>query len=475
MPPHATSFPSVGPSKLSIKTKQHCLNVKQLMSQESGIIYLRGALNGLRDDTDVEIKFRQESNFFYLTGVNEPEFQFVFDFASHVSYLIAPYIPEAERMWKGEPDTVEEMLQKYDVDQIIYEDDLSRLIKAINPQTVFVLDTTDITPIANVVPADKIDISLLKPAMYESRLLKFPWEIQLIRKVTHLSSHAHITLMREVQFGKNESELQALFEWECARNGAGHQSYLPIVASGKHAATLHYTHNNKWLNRKENPDMLLLVDAGGEKNCYGTDITRTYPVSGKFSPEAKTIYNIVLKMQQAVLDRLRPGTLWTDMQNLVIRILCEELIRIGILIGEQDEILKLGLTRAFYFHGLGHSVGLDVHDVGGRKAGVFNCLGDEEDNIARSHFLLDRPLEANMIITVEPGLYFNNVSLNAWTTFPGLQKYFNIELLQKYRKVGGVRIEDTVLITENGYENLTIAPKTVDDIEALMAATHPLC
>jgi Xaa-Pro dipeptidase len=139
---------------------------------------------------------------------------------------------------------------------------------------------------------------MLKPAMYESRLLKFPWEIQLIRKVTHLSSHAHITLMREVQFGKNESELQALFEWECARNGAGYQSYLPIVASGKHAATLHYTHNNKWLNRKDNPDMLLLVDAGGEKNCYGTDITRTYPVSGKFSPEAKTIYNIVLKMQQ---------------------------------------------------------------------------------------------------------------------------------------------------------------------------------
>lgn len=100
-------------------------------------------------------------------------------------------------------------------------------------------------------------------------------------------------------------------------------------------------------------------------------------------------------------------------------------------------------------------------------------MGDEEDNVARSHFLLDRPLEANMIITVEPGLYFNDVSLKAWTGFPELQKYFNLELLQKYRRVGGVRIEDTVLITENGYENLTIAPKTVDDIEALMSATHP--
>lgn len=222
----------------------------------------------------------------------------MFDFASHVSYLIAPFIPEAEKMWKGEPDSVEEMLLKYDVDQVIYENDLCRLIEALNPPSVFVLETTDITPIADIITADKIDTTLLKPAMYESRLLKFPWEIQLIRKVTHLSSHAHITLMRDVQFGKNESELQALFEWECARNGAGHQSYLPIVASGKHAATLHYTHNNKWLSRKDNPDMLLLVDAGGERNCYGTDITRTYPVSGKFSPEAKTIYNIVLKMQQ---------------------------------------------------------------------------------------------------------------------------------------------------------------------------------
>ncbi|KAG2179860.1 hypothetical protein INT43_003646 [Umbelopsis isabellina] len=472
MPPHVTTLPSVGPSKLSLRTKQHCLNVKQLMNQESGIIYLRGALNILRDDTDVEMKFRQESNFFYLAGVNEAGFQFVFDFSSHVSYLIAPFIPEAEKMWKGEPDTVEEMLSKYDVDQVVYENDLSRLIKALNPPTVFVLDTTDTAPIANAVSKEKIDSTSLKPAMYESRLIKFPWEVQLIRKVTHISSHAHITLMREVQFGKNESEIQALFEWECARNGAGYQSYLPIVASGKNAATLHYTHNNKWLNRNDNPHMLLLVDAGGERNCYGTDITRTYPVSGTFSPEAKAIYNIVLKMQQAVLDRLRPGTMWTEMQNLVIRILCQELIRIGILVGDQDEILKLGLTRAFYFHGLGHSVGLDVHDVGGRKAGVFNCLGEEEDDIARSHFLLDRPLEANMIITVEPGLYFNDVSLNAWTGFPELQKYFNLELLQLYRKVGGVRIEDTVLITENGYENLTIAPKTVDDIEALMAATH---
>jgi Xaa-Pro dipeptidase len=234
-------------------------------------------------------------------GVNEPGFQFVFDFSSHVSYLIAPFIPEAEQMWKGEPDSVEEMLEKYDVDQVVYENDLGRLIEALNPPSVFVLDTTDITPIAQVVSKDKIDTTLLKPAMYESRLLKFPWEIQLIRKVTHLSSHAHITLMREVQFGKNESELQALFEWECARNGAGHQSYLPIVASDKHAATLHYTHNNKWLLRKNNPDMLLLVDAGGEQNCYGTDITRTYPVSGKFSPEAKAIYNIVLKMQQVII------------------------------------------------------------------------------------------------------------------------------------------------------------------------------
>ncbi|KAF1801244.1 peptidase M24, structural domain-containing protein [Mucor lusitanicus] len=450
-----------------LPTKQHCLRVKQLMGMEAAasyVIYIRGKDEKTRDNTDVDLEFRQESNFFYLTGVDEPGFQVVFDSASERVYLISPNVPESDVFWKGPTHDTAELLALYNVDEIVQEDDLPRLLRTLNPTFACVLNDQHQAHLAKIAPTLTINTQLLTPAINEARLIKFPWEIDLIRQVMHGSSQAHIALMQHFQPGMTEAHLAALFRWNCAIHQIYSQAYLPIVASGPRAATLHYSKNNQKI--PDDPHSLVLVDAGGEKGCYGSDITRTFPVRGVFSEEAKAIYNIVLNMQQTVLSHLKPGIYWTDMQRLAIRVLCHELVKIGILVGDQDELIQRGVPSAFYYHGLGHSLGLDVHDVGGKDKKLTSQ--QEEDDPTITEFLLGRPLEKNMVLTVEPGLYFNDAMLNIWTQFPGYQDYFNRSILAKYRSVGGVRIEDTIVITEDGYENLTLVPKQVHEIEALM-------
>ncbi|KAI9483989.1 MAG: peptidase M24, structural domain-containing protein [Benjaminiella poitrasii] len=376
-------------------------------------------------------------------------------------YLVQPTVSPYEQLWKGTPDTAEKLLERYDVDHIITETELSTKLLS-DVSIIYTLDITDTSLIPSQLESC-IDKSLLKAAIDESRLTKSPWEISLLKYSAHISSHAHMALMTlcgantKLPLVINEAELEARFRWICARNGLSRQCYIPIIASGPRAAILHYTNNDKAIPIND-PHTLVLVDAGGEYKCYGSDVTRTFPFGGKFSDEAKTIYNIVLSAQNAVLKCIRPGIYWRDMHNLVVRMLSRGLIQTGILVGHEDEIIQFGIYRAFYFHGTGHSVGLDCHDV----EGIYSRKGFPLE-------LLDnRPLEENMVITVEPGLYFNDVSIRLWTENPVYQKYFNMQRLNRYRVVGGVRIEDTILITSDGHENLTIVPKEIDDIEALM-------
>ncbi|KAI9499427.1 peptidase M24, structural domain-containing protein [Zychaea mexicana] len=520
MTPHPVSVRPMN----KLPTRQHCLKVMNKLlnninaakddsndhyhnDEENAIIFLSGGLDSVRDGTDVEIEFRQLSDFFYLTGVDEPGFHVMIDLQTKLVYLVPPTVPESETVWKGAPDSPSELLRKHDVDRIISEKELAEFIIQQGYHKVHVLDrptfimnnssknsnsddntiictttnnnnnnsssssnsnsnsnTTFMNSIFRNVHELQFDTHTLRHALNEARLTKFPWEIDAIRQATLVSSRAHMALWQQQQRCRGgqqslikatitESQLAAYFRWICACSGLDRQAYIPIVASGPRAAILHYTRNNMPLPIQD-PHALVLVDAGAEYRCYGSDITRTFPVTGKFSPEAKTIYNIVLAMQEAVLNKLAPGVMWDDMEDLAVQVLCNELVRIGILVGDQDELIHLGVPYAFYFHSLGHTVGLDVHDVG------------------RS-LMMHHPLEPNMIITVEPGLYFNDAYLRIWTEFPGFSKYFNMDLLQRYRPVGGVRIEDSVLITATGCENLTVAPKQTEEIEAIMAAATP--
>ncbi|KAI9253054.1 peptidase M24, structural domain-containing protein [Helicostylum pulchrum] len=426
---------NVFPSPARLPTRLNYLKLKEHLSPipTNALIYLRGGTIKRRDDTDIELDFRQE-------------------------------ILPVEQLWKGKPDTNTELLDKYDADFILTEEQIEEFIIDTKPNVIYTLDTSD----AGYIPEryrNKIDAIRLRAAINESRLTKLPWEISMIRYATHISSHAHMALMSLCSSRRKEiiyeQELEAKFRWVCSRNGLNRQCYIPIIASGPRASVLHYTDNDKII--PGGPHALVLVDAGGEYKCYGSDVTRTFPVSGVFSNEAKTIYNIVLKAQNAVLERIKPGVYWRDMHSLVVRTLCHELVQIGLLVGKEEELIKIGVYRAFYFHGTGHSVGLDCHDVGGQRLGIF-----EHPEPAESELDLNRALEENMVVTVEPGIYFHSVSIDMWANNRNYAHYFNMKKINQYRSVGGVRIEDTILITADGHENFTIVPKEVQDIEALM-------
>lgn len=287
-------LPARLPTRLNyLKLKEHLSPVPR-----NSLIYLRGGKSKTRDDTDVELDFRQESNFFYLSGVEKPGFHIIISLTIDRIFLVPPTISLTEQLWKGTPDTNTELLDKYDVDFIITEEQIEGFILETQPHVIYTLDTSD----AGYIPEkyrNKIDAIRLRGALNESRLTKLPWEISMMRYSAHISSHAHMDLIalcgkrrKEIMY---EQELEAKFRWVCSRNGLVRQCYIPIIASGSRAAILHYTDNDKII--PGGPHTLILVDAGGEYKCYGSDVTRTFPVSGVFSNEAKTIYNIVLKAQ----------------------------------------------------------------------------------------------------------------------------------------------------------------------------------
>lgn len=284
-----------------LPTRSNYLKVKENLSPlpTGALIYHRGGVTHTRDDTDVEVDFRQESNFFYLSGVEKAGYHILIALAIDRIFLIPPTISPDEQLWKGIPDTYSELLAKYDADFILTEKQLSQFIIDIDPRVIYTLDTTDTSAIPNKC-LHKLDKAHLRSAINESRLTKLPWEISILRYSARISSHAHISLMSLCGSKKkqlyNEAELEAQFRWICARNGLAKQCYIPIIASGPRAAVLHYTDNDK-LIPNISPHTLVLVDAGGEYKAYGSDVTRTFPFHGKFTDEAKTIYNIVLKAQ----------------------------------------------------------------------------------------------------------------------------------------------------------------------------------
>jgi len=268
----------------------------------------------------------------------------------------------------------------------------------------------------------------LLPILYELRLIKSAQEIEFMRKAATISAAGHTKLMQNCQAEQFEYQLEAMFNEHCLQAGCRGLAYGSIVASGNNGCTLHYTANDQRLKKGD----LVLVDAGGEYNYYAADITRTFPVGGKFSPEQRQIYDLVLQAQLAGIERVRPGNIWSQVDEVVIKIIVAGLLDLGILSGKPQDIITNKEYKKFYMHGSGHWLGLDVHDVG-----QYKLKGEW------------RKFEPGMVLTVEPGIYISQDS--------GAEK--------KWLGIG-VRIEDDVLVTETGNDVLSKdAPKQIDEIE----------
>ncbi|KAI9879450.1 MAG: hypothetical protein M1830_008497 [Pleopsidium flavum] len=426
-----------------------------------GVIYLEGQKTRMLEDNDEPQPFRQRRYFFYLSGCALPDCYLTYNIHTNRLTLFIPPIDPDSVIWAGLPLSPSEALNLYDVDDVLPSTEVNAFL---NSKTESSTSHPTIWAIQNQVSDsitflsfDQKDFTAVKEAIDECRVVKDAYEIALTRKANAISTLAHTAVLKAVKHAHNERELEAVFLERCIANGCREQAYHSIVASGTNAATLHYQKNYEDMEGRDN----LLLDAGGEFRCYAADITRTFPIKGKFSKESRQIYDIVLRMQEVCTEMLRDGVLWDDVHAKAHKVAIEGLLDIGILKGDKEETFEKKTSVAFFPHGLGHYLGMDTHDTGGHP--------NYEDKDTMFRYLRVRgKLPAGSIITVEPGIYFCRFIIEPYLKDPVHSKHIDNEVLDRYWDVGGVRIEDNILITETGYENLTTAVKDVDEMEKII-------
>ena len=322
---------------------------------------LRGGKTTTRYDTDREILFRQESNFQYLFGVEEPDCWGVIipiigswgggiDLVSEKVSLFVPRLSPEHAVWLGEIHTLDYFRTKYGVDSVDYVDNMHNVLQQFS--TILMLEEYPELSGLNV------DTEQLRPELEECRVIKTEEELQLMRYINKISSLAHLEVMKRCHPGMKEYELEALFLYLTYKNGrCRHQSYTCICAGGCNSAILHYPHNDKEITDGN----LVLLDMGAEYHGYCSDITNTFPANGKFTPDQRAIYEIVYLASREVMSVMKPGVPWEEMHLLAERIIGEGLQELDLIRGSIDELIEHNIPAIFFPHGLGHLLGLSIH------------------------------------------------------------------------------------------------------------------
>ncbi|XP_076808730.1 xaa-Pro dipeptidase-like [Clavelina lepadiformis] len=440
---------------------------------KNAIILLQGGEQEQQHSSDRDILFRQESYFQWCFGVTEGDCYAAIEVESGKATLFIPKLPKSYQVWMGTIFPPSHFKEKYAVDDVQFTEDIDEILKKMKAGTLLTLrglntDSGHYTREAafDGISAFNVNNTILHPLISECRVIKTEQELQVLRYVNRVSSEAHKEVMKRIRPGWMEYQAESLFQHHChTHGGCRHLSYTCIGATGEHCAILHYGHAGAPNDRQIKDGDMCLFDMGGEYYCYASDITCSYPVNGKFTADQKAIYNAVLKSNRAVQKALKPGVSWADMHRLANRVQLEELKRIGIITGDIDDMLKVHLGALFFPHGLGHFMGHDVHDVGGYP----------EDGPPRStepglrSLRTARTMQEGMVLTIEPGIYFNWPVIEEALNNPDLARFIDADAIQRFRHFGGVRIEDDVAITADGMEMLTCVPREVEEIEALMA------
>lgn len=447
--------------------KAHARRVAQaLKAQDAGAIYLEAQKTRLIEDNDEAMPFRQRRPFFYLTGCPEPDASMVYDIkADELTLFISPIDPDSV-IWSGLPLSLEEAAKLYDVDHVQYTTDvnstLAKIASAQGGKTVAFAIGEQVSQDIKFDGFAQTSLTELKKVIEDARVVKDAYEVALLRKANDISTKGHIAIAKAARAATNERELEAAWLSGCIANGCREQSYHPIFAGGANGATLHYVKNDEYLVDQETKQRKgnLLIDAGGEYRSYCADITRVVPLNGKFPTETRQIYEIVLQMQSECIGMLKEGVRWDDVHAHAHRVAIKGLLKLGILVGGEEELFEKRISVAFFPHGLGHYLGMDTHDTGGYP--------NYADTDKMFRYLRVRGiLPAGSVITVEPGIYFCRFIIDPVLNDPETGKYIDASVLERYWNVGGVRIEDNIHITKDGHDNLTSAPKAIEEIEAL--------
>ena len=389
-----------------------------------------------RRNNDCSYPFRQDSYFWYLTGFNEPNAALLLlktEQAEKAIIFLRPRDPLLET-WNGRRLGVERAPQQVNVNEAYSIEEFATVLPKILKNLTALYHVPEIHTWGDKLVTESAvnfnEILDWRPMLSEMRLIKSPNEIRLMQQAGQITALGHIKAMQTTRPNRFEYEIESDILHEFNRHCARFPSYNSIVAGGNNACILHYTENDRPLNDGD----LVLIDAGCEFAMYAGDITRTFPVNGKFSQPQREIYELVLKAQKRAIELLVPGNSIKQANDEVIRIKTQGLVDLGILKGDVDTLIEQQVYRQFYMHGLGHWLGLDVHDVG--------SYGQDKQRI----------LEIGMVITVEPGIYISE----------------DADVPEQYKGIG-VRIEDNLLMTEYGNKILTAAaPKEIADIENLM-------
>jgi Xaa-Pro aminopeptidase len=400
---------------------------------------------------DVEFVYRQDNDFYYLTGFPEPESAALFapgNKDGEFVLFVRPRDRERET-WTGRRAGVEGAILDYGADKAYTIDELDRVLprylesadRAYYPLGNNERMNTRMLELVRGAQAMRPrkgtgPVALLDPrdSIHEARLRKRPEEIDAMRRAIAISAEAHKAAMSRARGGMMEWEIEALVDYTFRSRGSAGPSYPSIIASGPNAATLHYINNDRQMQSGE----LLLIDAGCEYDFYASDVTRTFPVGARFNPAQRDLYSIVLEAQRRAIEAVKPGVRFDDVHEIALRVLVEGMIAVGLIKGPAEDAISSGAYRRYYMHRTSHWLGMDVHDVGLYRVGGGS-----------------RVLEPTMILTVEPGIYIGADDDNA----------------PEHMRGAGIRIEDDVLVTGDGHEVLTAAvPKTIDEIEALTAS-----
>ena len=436
------------------------------------VVLLQGGSNRMKYDTDRELLFEQESFFQYFFGVKEPGFYGAIQVGSGRSILFMPRLTEEWGVWMGRIHPPSHFQDIYEVDEVRHVDEMPAVLTGLKPEVLLLLNglNTDSGLMASPAVFSGIDnfrtdLSILHPEAVECRVLKSAEEINLLRWINNISSAAHVEVMRRCRPGLSEYQLEAVFlQHVYEHGGCRFTAYTCICGCGPNSAVLHYGHQGAPNDRTLRSGDMFLNDSGAQYHGYASDITCSYPVNGRFESEQRDIYQAVLDSNRAVQKAMKHGILWPDMHRLSVRIVAERLRDIGIIKGSVDELLAHHIPALFMPHGLGHLMGLDVHDVGGYPEGTTRI-----DEPGIRSLRCGRELEAGMVITVEPGIYFIDAILEPAIANPAISHLLDLDVLKHFRNFGGVRIEDDVLVTEHGSENLTRVPRKIPEIESVMA------
>lgn len=419
----------------------------------TGNIALLGSSSTKIRNRDVHYPFRQDSDFYYLTGFSEPDALAVFipgrEQGEYI--LFCREFDEAKALWEGAHAGLEGATGHYQADDAFPIDDMDEILPGMleNKHKVFYpmgrdsdLDHRLLDWINHIKSQSRSglvapgELVSLEHILHEMRLFKSPEEIKLMRRAADVSAKGHVKAMQTCKAGLYEYQIEAELVHHFMKEGLRAVAYPSIVAGGKNACVLHYTENS---DKLKNGD-LLLIDAGAECDHYAADITRTFPISGRFSEPQKQLYQLVLDAQTAAIEQVKPGVPWHYAHDASVEMLTKGLVNLGLLQGKVKALIKKEKFKQFYMHRIGHWLGMDVHDVGDYKI-------DQKWRL----------LEPGMVLTIEPGLYI-----------PADCKTVD----ERWRGIG-IRIEDDLLVTEQGHEILTSGvPRTIVEIEALMQGNN---